>query len=180
VGVGLHVLSPTPGIPVDCSVAPLALLCSPRFVVDCCFPVILGSCSLFRSYLVAPTIDLAISDAGSTSCCRCLVAVAVMRLWHSCALSGSCRSLVRCSCGGGGPHFCTYHSCGLQCHKSLLLAPLALVVVEAGTSCSLVSLPGEVVGRDASVCSGRWESMGVILRLSPHLRAVGPMVGPIE
>jgi hypothetical protein len=62
------------------------------------------------------------------------------------------------------------------CSATILLSSLlTLVVVEAGTSCrsSVVALGGSwtrCVG-----CSGRWESMGVILRLSPHLRLVEPI-----
>jgi uncharacterized membrane protein len=58
-----------------------------------------------------------------------------------------------------------FHSCGLQPHISFLSAPLALVVVEAGTSCRLASSPGR--------CSSRWiEQWESLLWSSPHHRAV--------
>jgi hypothetical protein len=74
------------------------------------------------------------------------------------------------------------HSCGLQCAtNSFLLALLALIVVEAGTSCSLASLPGGwVVGR--SRCVGQFavevRTVGIILEPSapsPHLQPVEPI-----
>jgi hypothetical protein len=146
-------------------------------VHSCCscssFPVILGSRSLFRSYLMAPTIAawqsllqvaLAVGHRGSGTPVLSAVVVGVYtgetglsvcwfvlflllsvasRLWHSCALpllvdgAGDNRTSFSSRAGGGdGSQSCACHSCGgLQGRKSLLLAPLALVVVEAVVSC---------------------------------------------
>jgi hypothetical protein len=145
-------------------------------------PVILGSRSFFRSYPMAPTI------AAWRSLLQ--VALAVVAGVYTGETGLSVCSCCRSYCGSGTPvlsavlvgllflwwrWICTpVPATPAVCSAaSSLLALLALVVVEAGTSCSLASLPWLVLGRDASVCSGRWESMGVILRLSPHLRAVG-------
>jgi hypothetical protein len=66
--------------------------------------------------------------------------------------AGICTHLLKS--GANRPIGKPAHSCGLQCHKSLLSSALALFVVEAVASCSLALSP-------FCGCSGRWESMGV-------------------